>query len=317
MTLITTGSTVSLTDQEHRNQTAALLPPGLLPLEVRGGVHSGLGIAKTSGMSFTISQGRAVVVPASPSTGPYVVTVTAAETLTFAPGDATRDRIDVVAVKVNETPGTANPGSLVIVQGSYPASGAPVRPATPAGHEGLWAVPINANMSAGNGGWTAGTQVDIRRQLSTLGGTIPVNSVEERDDLDPYEGLCVMRLDRGGSSDRYIGGEWKGNTDWADVPMESGWQQVSGGLGFKARIIADGLLGEVKGELSYPGTPVEGWSFGTLPPSIQPAESGFVLGTSNNYTKTQVFRIKPNGRVEIGPDPQGSIFMFHGIFPLA
>jgi hypothetical protein len=322
MATITTGNTVSLTDQEHRNQTAAILPPTLLPLAVRGGVHSGLNISKTSGMGFSISPGRAIVQPASPSAGPYVVTVTTAEALTFAPGDSTRNRIDVVAVKVDETVGTANPGDIVIIQGAYPASGVAQRPAIPAGHEALFHVPINAGMSAGNGGWTANTAVDLRRQLTTLGGIIPVNSVAERDALDPYNGLVAMRLDRGGSMDRYVAGKWKGNSDWVDVPMMPGWRPTVANVGvqLKARILADGLLGEVSGELILPepyGMPVEDWIMGTLPAFIKPAENSWILGTSNNYTRAQVFYVRGDGTIRIGPYPSGRVMQFHGIFPLA
>lgn len=321
MTLITTGNSVSLTDQEHRNQTAAVLPPATLPLEVRGGVHSGLDISKTSGMGFSISPGRAVIVPASPSTGPYVVTVTAAETLTFEAGDATRNRIDVVAIKVNETPGTANPGSVVIIKGAYPASGPALRPAVPVAHEPLFAVPINANVSAGSGGWTLGTETDLRRQLSMLGGIIPVNSIVERDAIDPYNGLCVMRLDLGGSIDRYVKGAWRGNTDWELVPMMAGWRPTVANVGveLKARIISDGLLGEVSGELVLPepwGVPAESWVMGTLPPHFKPVNGSFILGTSDGYTRAQVFYIRGNGEVAIGPYPKGRVMQFHGIFPL-
>lgn len=317
MATITTGNTVSLTDQEHRNQTAVILPPTNIPLGIRGGVHSGLNLAKTSGMGFSISPGRAIVQPASPSAGPYVVTVTTAETRTFAAGDATRNRIDVVAVKVIETAGTANPGDIVIIQGAYPTSGAAVRPAIPAGHEALFHVPINANMSAGNGGWTASSAVDLRRQLTMLGGILPVNSVAERDALDPYNGMVVMRLDRGGSMDRYVSGKWKGNTDWALVPMNPGWAGVVSSTRLMARVIADGLMAEVKGELVYgAGLPVEGWSFGVLPAFIKPENGSFILGTSKTYQKAQVYYLNEDGNVRIGPYPEGQVFQFHGFFPI-
>lgn len=321
MTLITTGNTVSLTDQEHRNQTATLLPPATLPLEVRGGVHSGLNLTKTAGMGFSISPGRAVVVPDSPSAGPYVVTVTAAETLTFEPGDPTRNRIDVIAIKVDETAGTENPGTLVIIKGAYPTSGAAQRPAIPVAHEPLFAVPINANVSAGNGGWTVGTEIDLRRQLATLGGIIPVNSIEERNAIAPYNGLSVMRLDLGGSIDRYVKGKWKGNSDWVDCPMMPGWRPTVANVGvqLRARVIADGLLGEVSGELILPepyGVPVEGWTMGTLPDWIKPVNGSFILGTSDGYRRAQVFYLRGTGEVMIGPYPIGRVMQFHGIFPI-
>ena len=317
MATITTGNSVSLTDQEHRNQTAAMLPPTLLPLAVRGGVHSGLNLAKTSGMGFSISPGRAIVQPASPSAGPYVVTLTTAETRTFVAGDPTRNRIDVVAIKVNETAGAVNPGDVVIIQGAYPASGLAVKPAVPAGHEPLFQVPINANMSAGNGGWAANTAVDLRRQLTTLGGVLPVESLAERDALDPYNGMVVMRLDLGGSMDRYVAGQWRGNTNWVNVPMNQGWQAVVPATTLRARIIADGLMAEITGELIYPpGDPVEHWSFGVLPSYMKPADGSFILGTSNGYQKAQVFLVSADGNVRIGPNPQGRVFQFHGIVPL-
>jgi len=322
MTTITTGNTVGLTDQEHRNQTAAMLPPAALPLEVRGGVHSGLDLTKTTGMGFSISPGRALVQPAAPSAGPYVVTVTTAETLEFAPGDATRKRIDLIAVKVDETPGNENPGSVVIIQGSYPTSGEPVAPAVPAGHELLYSVPIAVNMSAGNGGWTVGSQTDKRRQLSMLGGIIPVNSVNERNALDAYNGMCVMRLDFGGSIDRFVNGSWRGNSDWVNCTMNPGWRPTVAGVGveLKARMIADGLLGEVSGELVLDqpySDPVEGWVMGILPPWIKPVNGSFILGTSDGYTRAQVFYLRFNGEVAIGPAPRGRVMQFHGIFPIA
>lgn len=322
MTTITTGSSVGLTDQEHRNQTAAMLPPSALALSVRGGVHSGLNLTKTTGMGFTISPGRAIVAPAVPSAGPYVVSVVTAVTLEFAPGDSTRKRIDLITLKVDETAGAANPGSVVIIQGAYPAAGEPVVPTTPPGHEALYRVPIAVNMSAGNGGWTAGTQTDLRKQLAMLGGIIPVNSINERNALDEYEGMCVMRLDMGGSIDRFVGGAWRGNTNWEPVPMNPGWRPSVPNVGveLKVRVLADGLLGEVSGELVLDqpyGDPVEGWSMGIIPPHIRPVNGSFILGTSDSYTRAQVFYINADGNVRIGPFPRGRVMQFHGIFPLA
>jgi hypothetical protein len=210
----------------------------------------------------------------------------------------------------------------VIIQGAYPVGGGPVAtPTAPPAHLGLFTLPIHAGQSAGNGGFNPAEVVDVRRQVTALGGIIPVKSVQERDSITPYNGLVVMRLDKGGSLDRYVQGAWHGNSDWVDVPMNPGWRPTVAGVGvqLRARVIADGLLGEVLGELILDepfGLPVEGWSFGTLPPYIKPAEGSFILGTSNNYQKAQVFYIRQNGDVAIGPNPQGRVMQFHGIFPL-
>lgn len=323
MAIHTTGNTVSLTSQEHRNQTAALLPPFKTALGVRGGTHSGLGIKKTSGMSFTIAPGRAVVEPASPSSGPYVVTVDATVTLAFEPGDSTRNRIDLVCIKVDETAGAENAGSVVIIKGAYPSSGDAVRPSIPTGHEALYEVPIPAGTSAGNGGWATGTMKDLRRNLVSIGGAIPVNSQAERDALAPYEGMQVMRLDLQGSIDRYAGGKWRGNTDWIIVPLDAGWQPVVSYTPLKVKLTADGNIGMISGELKYVGTnaPAEGWIIGRIPASamaagITPEENCWVIGTDEMYRGLCVIQITANGFVRVGPFPTGRVFMFQGTFPI-
>jgi hypothetical protein len=58
---------------------------------------------------------------------------------------------------------------------------------------------------------------------------------------------------------------------------------------------------------------------GTLPPHIRPIQNGspFILGTSDGYTRAQVFYIRNDGGVAVGPYPKGRVMQFHGIFPLA
>lgn len=324
MAIHTTGNTVSLTSQEHRNQTAALLPSFKTALGVRGGTHSGLNIKKTSGMAFTIAPGRAVVEPASPSSGPYVVTVDAAETLAFEPGDATRNRIDLVCIKVDETAGTENAGSVVIVKGAYPSSGDPVRPSIPAAHEALYAVPIPAGTSAGNGGWSATAMIDLRRNLVAVGGAIPVNSKSERDALAAFEGMQVMRLDLQGSIDRYVNGRWRGNTDWYNCTYSAGWRGVTNGTPLRVKLTADGNLGMIGGEVIFTNpsyTPKEGDLIGTIPAAamtagVTPDNNAWVIGTDENYSGLVVIQIKADGTVRLGPRPTGKIFMFQGTFPL-
>ena len=323
MAIHTTGGSVSLTAQEHRNQTAALLPPFKTALGVRGGTHSGMNLAKTSGMGFSLTAGRVVVEPSAPSAGPYVVTSDATAAMSFDPGDSTRNRIDLVCAKVNETAGVENPGSLVIVKGAYPASGNPVRPSIPAAHEALWAVPINAGMSAGNGGWNRSLAVDLRRNLVALGSPIPVNSAAERDALAAYEGMQVMRLDLQGSVDRYVDGKWVGNTDWINGTYLSGWRTVTNGTPLRFKLTADGKLGIIQGEVIYPnGTPTEGWVIGKIPPAAMaagliPEDNSWVIGTDENYTGTVVIQLRSNGEVRLGPFPRGKVFMFSGTFPIA
>lgn len=324
MAIFTTGNSVGLTSQEHRNQTAALLPSFKTALGVRGGVHSGLGIKKTSGMQFSIDPGRAVVEPSSPSAGPYVVTIDAQERLSFAPGDDYKGRIDLVCVKVDETPGLDHPGSLVIIKGEYPATGNPVRPAIPKAHEALYAVPIPAGMTAGSGGWVAKNAVDLRRNLVANGAAIPVNSKSERDALAPYEGMQVMRLDLDGAIDRYVGGKWHGNTDWILCQYATNWKTVGGGMPLRVKLTADGQMGLLQGEVhnttntSYK----EGEVIGRIPAAslaagVIPENNSWVIGTDEFYKGLCIIQLLSNGDIRLGPAPTGRVFMFSGTFPLS
>lgn len=324
MAIHTTGNSVSLTAQEHRNQTAVTLPPFKTALGVRGGTHSGLAITKTSGMGFTISAGRCVVEPTSPASGPYVVTIDTAVTMSFEPGDSARDRIDIVAVRVDETPGSETPASLVIIKGSYPSSGSAVAPTVPKAHETLWQVPIPAGMSAGSGGWVLKNAKDLRVQLVGNGSAIPVESLSERGALLAYEGMQVMRMDLGGTIDRYIDGTWRGNTMWIPMVIHPAYRNVSGSAGLRVRLTADGNLGMLGGEVTAvlpTAVPREGDILGTIPPSamaagIIPEDNSWVIGTDENYRSIQVFTLNASGQVRLGPYPTGKTFMFQGTFPV-
>lgn len=323
MAIHTTGNSVSLTAQEHRNQTAVTLPPFKTALGVRGGTHSGLAIAKTSGMGFSISAGRCVVEPTSPASGPYVVTIDTAVTMSFEPGDSARDRIDIVAVRVDETPGSETPASLVIIKGSYPSSGSAVAPTVPKAHETLWQVPIPAGMSAGSGGWVLKNAKDLRVQLVANGSAIPVASLSERSALLAYEGMQVMRMDLNGTIDRYVDGTWKGNTSWINCTYSDGWSGVAGGTPLRVKLTADGLIGMLGGEVKWGGiNPAwEGMIVGTIPASamaagIIPENNSWVIGTDDSYRQTIVIQITSTGQIRLGPFPNGRTFMFQGTFPV-
>ena len=172
MTTLTTGAK-NVDAQAHRNENA-ILTQTTATLTNAGGVASGLALTKTSGMSFTIGTGRAMVPGATAADGLFPVTVTAAETKSFAPGDATRNRIDLVVIQTYPTATALNGGAMIeVIQGAYPASGSPVTPSTPAGALALFSVPIGAGVSAGNGGWVTSGLVDLRKPLLLLGQTTP------------------------------------------------------------------------------------------------------------------------------------------------
>lgn len=179
MTIIQHGR-IQATEQGQRNETALALPTDGTTLGVVGGVQSGLALTKTSGMGWQLGLGRAAIAPATAANGPVAAVVTVPETGTFAPGDATRDRIDVVALMIDETATIANglpPVKTVVLQGTYPLTGTPVRPTVPGGYLELWEVPIKAGTSAGSGGWDLAAARDIRPRLYTAGAEIAATSL--------------------------------------------------------------------------------------------------------------------------------------------
>jgi len=167
MTILVTGR-LTLAETEHRNQTALFLPSDGTQLGVIQGVQAGLALTKTSGMGWQLDIGRAVISPATAANGPVVATVTVAETGTFADGDATRDRIDVVGLQIDETATVTNGNprvKTVLIQGAYPVSGSPVTPVIPAGTIGCASAKIAAGTSAGGGGWNTANLVDLRNLM--------------------------------------------------------------------------------------------------------------------------------------------------------
>ena len=179
MTIIQAGR-LTLTEQADRNRNAILLPSDGTALGTIEGVQAGLVLTKTSGMGWQLDIGRCNISSATPANGSVAATVIAAETGSFAAGDATRDRLDVVALQIDETATVANglPAvKSVVIQGAYPVSGSPVLPTIPAGAIGLWSVKITAGTSAGGGGWNTSLLTDIRPMLSGTPNLISLNGL--------------------------------------------------------------------------------------------------------------------------------------------
>lgn len=163
MTTITTGA-ANLPAQAHRQQTALMLSPDPTnPLAVMDGVHSGLSLTKSTGMGFKVGPGRAAVNGLTPADGPFTVTILSSETGAFDPGDATRDRIDVVSIKTYPAADASAGATIEVIKGSPAAS--PTVPSTPAGSLMLYQVLIPAGTSAGNGGWATNKVTDRRRKV--------------------------------------------------------------------------------------------------------------------------------------------------------
>jgi hypothetical protein len=97
--------------------------------------------------------------------GTFTVAVTTSEVGSFADGDASKDRIDLVILKTYPNNPSATGAKVEVIKGAVPSSGEPAVPATPAGSLALFRVRINAGTSASNGGWSTSNITDVRRSI--------------------------------------------------------------------------------------------------------------------------------------------------------
>ncbi|MEU6982730.1 hypothetical protein ABZ946_04825 [Streptomyces sp. NPDC046324] len=156
----------------------------LNPVQVRSGILpgsydgkyrlSGFWMNNASAMSATVSEGRAVI-QGDISQGAYPVTLPASEVVTFAPGNAQYNRVDLVVLKIYDKlyEGTSNEAVIEILQGVPEQS--PKAPPVPARSLPLYEVTVPAGASAGNGGipWATALK-DLRTTVSSVGGILPV-----------------------------------------------------------------------------------------------------------------------------------------------
>ncbi|GGT88354.1 MULTISPECIES: hypothetical protein [Streptomyces] len=174
-----TGQTREDTRLTQIGATNALNPvqvrSGILPGSYDGKYRlSGFWMTNSSAMSATVSEGRAVI-QGDVSQGAYPVTLPASETVTFAPGDALYNRVDLVVLRVYDKlyEGNRNEAVIEIVQG-FPEQSAKAQP-VPARSLPLYEVTVPAGASAGNGGipWATALK-DRRTTVSSVGGILPV-----------------------------------------------------------------------------------------------------------------------------------------------
>ncbi|WP_329117199.1 hypothetical protein [Streptomyces sp. NBC_01353] len=193
------------------NQIGATTP--LNPVQVRSGILpgsydgqyrlSGFWMFGSAAMSATVSEGRALV-QGEISQGVYPVALPAAETITFAAGDAQYGRVDLVVAKVYDNlydSSGRNEAKIEIVQGVPGPT--PKAPAVPPRSLALYEVTVVAGASAGNGGINWNTSLkDLRTPVVALGGILPVEGPVLPG---AYPGQFQ---DSGGALQRWDGGAW-------------------------------------------------------------------------------------------------------------
>ncbi|WP_406007292.1 hypothetical protein OG440_14800 [Streptomyces sp. NBC_00637] len=184
------------------------------PLDVRSGILPGSydGQYRLSGfwmeggagtMTATVHEGRAVV-QADSNQGAYPVTLAEPVTLTFADGDASFGRIDVVVLRVYDDlydDSGFTKAAVEIVRGTPSAT--PVVPALPEIALPVYQVAVRAGISAGKGGVNWSTDVtDLRTPTVAVGGILPVYG-------DTGNGAYPGQYrDSGGALQRWDGSAW-------------------------------------------------------------------------------------------------------------
>jgi hypothetical protein len=130
-------------------------------------VANPLQVLATSGLSFSIAPGSAVVPSSGGVTaGPYLPVNNVTQTLTHNAADPTNPRIDLVSIQVVDNGNNTSFGQIVITQGTAAAS--PTVPATPTN-----AIPLSQNRI--NAGATTLTQpniTDVRVYSAAPGGIV-------------------------------------------------------------------------------------------------------------------------------------------------
>lgn len=164
MTIYTTGAS-DLPAVAERNRNSMMLQAGnknTNPLFVWDGVHSGLYIAKTTGMGFVIGAGRAAINAASSADGTLTAVLTGDEPGAFEPNETAADRRDLVILRAYPNNPSTTGVAVEVIKG---VAGATTWPATPAGAIALYGVIIGAGMSAANGGWNRAWTTDLRKPI--------------------------------------------------------------------------------------------------------------------------------------------------------
>lgn len=166
MTILSTGAYDFPAAADRNRNSMMLEQQGTSALGVIDGVHAGLALTKTTGMGFQIGPGRAAINGTTATEGTFTCAVTAPEIGAFEPGEATMDRVDLVVLKTYPANPSATGVKVEVIKGTpFAAGGASPVVTAPAGSLALFAVRINAGISAANGGWDTAKVTDRRRAI--------------------------------------------------------------------------------------------------------------------------------------------------------
>lgn len=199
----------SYSARSFRNALAGMKGWDGVPLSGRQGIRpmggSSANVVTLSGSTITVNLHAGEISPGwAAVTGTYDVALTAIETHSLTPADATNPRKDIVIGRVYDNDESAS--GLRLYRSEYIAGTAgpsPAEPAVPQG--GIRLATIDVPQSGG------GSPVVTNNYTLTAaaGGVLPVRTQTERDALvSPYSGQTVHRMDKGWQ-EHHDGTAWK------------------------------------------------------------------------------------------------------------
>ncbi|WMX45548.1 hypothetical protein RGF97_12735 [Streptomyces roseicoloratus] len=254
--VLETGQTREDTRLTQVGATNALNPvqvrSGILPGSYDGKYRlSGFWMTSASAMEAIVSEGRAVI-QGDVSEGVYPVTLPVSETVTFAPGDAQFDRIDLVVLRIYDRlyEGTRNEAVIEVLQGLPETD--PKAPPAPARSLPLYEVRVPVGASAGTGGIPWGTALnDLRSTVVSAGGILPVEGpIQPGAYPGQYQDTPDAQLQR------WDGGKWVSYPQAVGGVVPASVGSVPGGYIGQYRAVADGSLQRWTGTSwasAYPG----------------------------------------------------------------
>lgn len=239
--------------------------PGVIPGSDDGTVRTdGLYVfGDTAGMTAKVAPGRALV-QGGASAGAYPVVATDYATVTFADGNASNPRIDLVVLRIYDAQfdgGDRTEAVLEVVQGT--PAGAPEAPAAPDASLTLAQVLVPAGASTGTGGIDWSTAVsDSRRITVAVGGILP--EAGSWDVAGGYPGQyrdTTVQLQR-----------WDGS-HWASYPRQIGGVAPQGEL----------AAGEYTGQYRDESGRLERWDGTVWRPAVAVPSTAFAYQNDGGY----------------------------------
>jgi len=283
----------SYTGRSLRETLAPLLAGATAarPLGARSGVRPGTSATTVTATStiWTLNACAGILdMETAVEAGPYAFAINTAQTGAVTAADATRPRVDIVWVRLDdpaESDGSSVPAVVAGYTAGAPLAGSPVAPATPA--RCMVLATLQVPMSGGG----SPTVIWVAPCTVAAGAPIPVANQAARGALTPYDGLRIYRLDLH-CVQTYNGTQWLTTDSFigADASMVFGtaltdWDTPKIRLDFIATVTTGS-----GGSVTVPFTTAfaHGVSFYTMSPAASTSALGTVIPESGWVSLTQV-----------------------------